>query len=95
MATRVQCPSLEVTVDDERDHEDGKTRALREDSKNLLASGLTLGAFSVVTTALLGTTCPMCIVVAPVMLGAGAFQRWRLACRVRDRARAADEPEGT
>lgn len=54
-----------------------KLQGLRDDAKNLLVGGATLGTFSVVTTALLGATCPMCIVVAPVMLGAGAIQHWR------------------
>ena len=51
--------------------------ALREDAKTLLVGGATLGAFSIATTLLVGTTCPMCIVAAPVMLGAGAYKRWR------------------
>lgn len=74
---------------------DAEARELREDAKNLLVGGATLGAFSIVTTALVGSTCPMCIVVAPVMLGAGAYKRWRLA-RVererRERDEAGEEP---
>lgn len=52
---------------------------LKKDAHTLLVGGATLGAFSAITGALLGATCPMCIVVAPVMLGAGAFKRWQLA----------------
>lgn len=57
----------------------GPSRAeeLREDSNKLLAGGAALGTFAAVSSALLGATCPMCIVVAPLMLGAGAVQRWR------------------
>lgn len=63
--------------------------ALREDSDRLLIGGATLGTFAVVTGALFGATCPMCIVVAPLMLAGGAVQRWRCA-----RAEREQEDEG-
>ena len=65
-----------MAEDRERKPED-HARELREDSHRLLVGGATLGTFAVVTSALVGATCPMCVVVAPVMLGAGAVQRWR------------------
>jgi hypothetical protein len=75
---------VEAAMGDEGDRE---TRELREDAKNLLVGGATLGTFSLVTTLLVGSTCPMCIVVAPVMLGAGAYKRWKLSCRERELAK--------
>jgi hypothetical protein len=63
----------------ERDEAKAKATELREDSNRLLVGGATLGTFAAVTGAIFGATCPMCIVVAPLMLGAGAVQRWRCA----------------
>lgn len=71
-------------MSDEREREKA---ALREEAKTLLVGGATLGTFSVVTTVIAGTTCPMCLVAAPVMLGAGAYKRWRLARVQQEEAR--------
>lgn len=68
-----------------------ETDSLREEAKTLLVGGATLGAFSIVTTVLVGTTCPMCIVAAPVMLGAGAYKRWRLGQAERAQSAAPDD----
>lgn len=71
-------------MSDERERKpEQEARELREDSHRLLAGGATLGTFAVVTSALVGATCPMCVVVAPVMLGAGAVQRWRAVRKER------------
>jgi hypothetical protein len=56
---------------------------LKEDGNRLLVGGATLGTFAVVTSALFAATCPMCVVVAPAMLGAGAVQRWRASRKER------------
>jgi len=64
-------------------------KKLKEDAHTLLVGGATLGAFSAITGALVGATCPMCLVVAPVMLGAGAYKRWQLARAEREDADAA------
>lgn len=71
--------------DSKRADHDAAVAVLRNDSHHLLVGGATLGTFAAVTGALFGATCPMCIVVAPVMLGAGAYKRWRLVCAERDR----------
>lgn len=62
---------------------DAEVQTLKDDAHRLLVGGATLGTFAVVTSALVGATCPMCVVVAPVMLGAGAVQRWRAARKER------------
>lgn len=61
-----------------------KKNKLKSDAHTLLVGGATLGAFSAITGALVGATCPMCLVVAPVMLGAGAYKRWQLAQAERE-----------
>lgn len=76
-----------------RSRDPGAARG-REDAKNLLVGGATLGTFSLVTAVLVGGTCPMCIVVAPVMLGAGAYKRWKLSYRERELADKAREDRG-
>lgn len=53
-------------------------RALQDDAKHLLLGGASLGAFGIATTALLGATCPICVVAAPLMLGLGAYKQWRV-----------------
>lgn len=76
------------------DHEEPREiEALREDAKNLLVGGATLGTFAAVTGAIFGATCPMCIVVAPVMLAAGGYKRWRLSCAERARQVEAEGSE--
>lgn len=39
--------------------------------------GLGIGAFGIVSTALIGATCPLCVVAAPTLVGAGLYKRWR------------------
>ena len=79
-------------MSDERERKpEDEARELREDSHRLLVGGATLGTFAVVTSALVGATCPMCVVVAPVMLGAGAVQRWRAVRKERACAVKQDE----
>lgn len=73
-------------------HPKDDNQELRKDAHTLLVGGATLGAFSVITGALLGATCPMCVVVAPVMLGAGAFKRWQLAQLEKNERDALAEP---
>lgn len=63
---------------------------LKQEAHTLLVGGATLGAFSAITATLLGATCPMCVVVAPVMLGAGAFKRWQVAKLEKRERDAAD-----
>lgn len=39
--------------------------------------GLGIGAFGIASTAILGATCPVCVVAAPALLGAGLYARWK------------------
>ncbi len=46
-------------------------------SNELLTVGATVGAVGVVGAVFLGATCPLCVVAAPALLGAGAVERLR------------------
>lgn len=48
------------------------------DANKLLAGGIGIGAIGVLG-ALTGAVCPVCVVAAPVLLGAGAYKKWRAA----------------
>ncbi len=59
--------------------------ANKKEGERLMWSGVGLGAISVVSTAVLGATCPLCVVGAPALVGWGAYKRWK--------ATSPDEPE--
>lgn len=46
-------------------------------SGELLGMGATVGAVGVVGAVFLGATCPLCVVAAPALLGAGVVERLR------------------
>lgn len=50
---------------------------LRSEGNDLLATGLGIGAFGMASALLLGAACPLCVVAAPALVGAGLVQRWR------------------
>jgi hypothetical protein len=52
--------------------------------KELIGMGLGVGAFGLVSATLLGATCPLCIVAAPTLVGAGLYERWRARRRPDD-----------
>jgi hypothetical protein len=46
-------------------------------SNELLGMGATVGVVGVAGAVLLGATCPLCVVAAPALLGAGLVERLR------------------
>jgi hypothetical protein len=54
-----------------------KTPPKSAEGKELIGMGLGIGAFGIVSTALIGATCPLCVVAAPTLVGAGLYKRWR------------------
>lgn len=52
-----------------------------------------IGAFGAAGALLLGAVCPICVVAAPALIGAGVYKR--AACYLAERRAAAlkDEPE--
>ncbi len=50
----------------------------KEDNSTLyIGAGLGLGTYAAATTLLVGTACPLCIVAAPVLIGAGVYQKMK------------------
>lgn len=49
----------------------------------LVVTGVGVGAAGVVGAAVLGVTCPACVVVAPALVGAGLYKRWNSKRRAR------------
>jgi len=49
----------------------------RKEGNQLLGLGLGVGAWGAATGMLLGAVCPLCVVAAPALVGAGLFRRWQ------------------
>jgi hypothetical protein len=47
------------------------------DANTLIAGGLGIGAFGLISAAIGGAVCPICVVAAPALLGVGAYKRWK------------------
>jgi hypothetical protein len=77
------------------DDEDKKVDAAKSDANTLLAGGFGIGAFGLISAAVGGAVCPVCVVAAPVLLGVGAFSRWRIASRGRREASSAEPHDGS
>lgn len=56
------------------------------EGKGHVKFGLGVGAFGALSLAVIGTTCPLCFVVAPAMVGVGAWKarRAKIALKERD-----------
>jgi len=64
----------------------------RRDGNLYLSSGAALGAVGAASAALVGATCPLCVVAAPGLVGYGLYKRW---CAARSEAeRGPDAAEG-
>lgn len=53
----------------------------REDANRLLMAGAGVGAIGVASAIVGAAVCPVCVVAAPALLGAGAYKRWRSRSR--------------
>jgi hypothetical protein len=75
---------------DHEDRKDSEQEPGTGEANTLLLGGLGIGAVGLISAAIGGAVCPVCIVAAPALLGVGAYKRWRAA-----RARAAGaQPQG-
>ena len=73
----------------------GEANQARKDGNAFLASGVGIGAFGVVSGALLGAVCPVCVVATPALIGAGVYKRlraWRM--EQQETARRTERGEG-
>lgn len=48
------------------------------DANSCMAIGVGVGAVGAGAAALAGAVCPLCVVIAPALVGAGALKRYRL-----------------
>jgi hypothetical protein len=54
----------------------------RKEANATLAAGLGIGAFGIASLAVFGSTCPLCVAAAPVLVSLGLYKR-RTASRRR------------
>lgn len=62
---------------------------LRKEGNQLLGLGLGVGAWGAATGLLVGAVCPICVVAAPALVGAGLLRRWQAG---RSGCPGAEEP---
>ena len=77
-------------MNDDRQHQDDEAAEIaqqRSDGNAMLGAGAGIGAFGVISAAVLGAACPLCVVAAPALLGVGAYKR----IKARRRARANED----
>jgi hypothetical protein len=67
--------------DDQTNAKDTKATETQTDANTLILGGLGIGAFGVISAAIGGAVCPVCVVAAPALLGIGAYKRWKAAKR--------------
>lgn len=56
---------------------DAKRDRQLADSKEFLGMGVAIGVVGAASAAAVGAACPMCVVAAPALIGAGLFKRWQ------------------
>ncbi len=49
----------------------------KKDANTCVALGVGVGALGAVTAALSGAVCPLCVFIAPGLVGYGSYKRWR------------------
>ncbi len=49
----------------------------RRDANTCMALGVGVGAFGAASAALTGAVCPLCVFIAPGLVGYGVYRRWR------------------
>jgi hypothetical protein len=49
----------------------------KKDANTCMALGVGVGALGAASAALSGAVCPLCIFIAPGLVGFGAYKRWR------------------
>jgi len=59
------------------DEQDSEKDPGANDANSLIVGGLGIGAFGILSAAIGGAVCPVCVVAAPALLGVGAYKRWK------------------
>jgi hypothetical protein len=73
----------------DKDEREGRQDSVAKDANTLIAGGLGIGAFGLISAAIGGAVCPVCVVAAPALVGVGAYKRWRAR---REGARSPSRP---
>lgn len=68
------------------------SRSKPAEGNELIGRGVGIGAFGLVSTALLGATCPLCVVAAPALVGAGLYSRWKSRRNASSKDAPAERP---
>jgi len=68
----------------DRAPDEGDEAEAKKEANALLAGGVGIGVLGAAMAAVGGAVCPVCVVAAPALLGAGAWKRWRASRRERD-----------
>lgn len=68
-----------MTMEDDRDKEKAPDELLSEkakkDGNTCIGLGVGVGALGTAAALAAGATCPLCVVVAPALVGVGVYQR--------------------
>ena len=56
-----------------------KTKSDEKDANALVLMGVGVGALGAASAALVGAVCPLCVFVAPGLIGYGSYKRWKLS----------------
>ncbi len=81
---------INLVMDDKKCGEDttgitakdgGETTKEKNDANVCMALGAGVGTLGAVSAAITGAVCPLCLFVAPGLLGVGAYKRWRASKR--------------
>ncbi len=51
----------------------------KKDANTCMALGAGVGALGAASAALVGAVCPLCIFIAPGLVGYGAYKRWKIS----------------
>ena len=57
---------------------DSSQQEEKRDAGAMLMTGAAIGVLGLVSAAIGGAVCPVCVVAAPALLGIGAYKRWRV-----------------
>ena len=68
--------AAQTAIQPERKSDTERTQQLA-DSRSYLGIGVTVGVVGTASAVLIGATCPICVVAAPALIGAGLFKRWQ------------------
>ncbi len=69
-------------MDDTADKEAGKKD--KRDANTCMALGVGVGALGAASAAVTGALCPLCVFIAPGLVGVGAYRRWKLNRQARN-----------